>query len=705
MMKTLRCCSLVLLGWTVACGGPRADVVRAPSTRLGTDSTVYHGVRVDDPYRWLEGSDAEVKSWITAQNDLTDRVMAGFAEGPAIEARVSELATTSPDRSSPAIVGGTLFYLQETPPAPQPVLVAQPWPSGPPRTLVDVNGSGGSVAITGYWPSPTGRYVAYSTATGGSEVATIHVIDVASAKVLAEAIPYCGGGTSPAALAWDADERGFTFARFPVPETAGQLREFDVALFHHRLGTVDDSVPALGAGYSPIAEWRLLTSESARDAAALVFKGDGGFADGFLRAGATWRRAFTEDAGVTTATYANGRLLVVATRDAPKGRVLSVSPDGGTREVVPEGDWAIASLEPIAGGLLVVRVAGPRWRVDHYTTEGTLVRTLALPAEGIAIGNIASSSGSSEALVTYEGWTTPTTWVRYDGESGEVTQVFEVRPSADYSKVVVHGFDATSRDGTKIPVTVVALATTPQDGSAPAILTAYGGFRIPFTPRFIGARLAWLERGGVLAFANLRGGNDFGETWHQDGAKTKKQNVFDDFYAAAQALEAQRWTQPDRLGITGGSNGGLLMGAALVQHPEAYRAVVSFVGIYDMLRHELFPNGAYNVTEYGRTEDPAEFQALHAYSPLHHVQQGAQYPAILMETGLNDPRVAPWQSRKFTAALQAATGSANPVLLLTRSDAGHGIGAPFSQRVGNIAVMLTFFAHELAPEQSGRQVP
>ena len=234
------------------------------------------------------------------------------------------------------------------------------------------------------------------------------------------------------------------------------------------------------------------------------------------------------------------------------------------------------------------------------------------------------------------------------------------------------------------------------NGKRPTILYGYGGFDIPIAPNFVGANLAWLERGGVLAYANIRGGNEFGEAWHAQGQMLRKQTVFDDFHAAALALIDKQWTDRTHLGILGGSNGGLLMGASLVQHPGDYRAVVSMVGIYDVIRHETdFANGAYNVSEYGTVSDPAQFKATLAYSPLQNVQPHTAYPAVLMTTGANDPRVAPWQSRKFTAALQNSTTSDQPILLLTRVNAGHGIGAPFSQRVGNTAIMLTFFAQEL----------
>lgn len=683
-------CTLAVAGCAPSSGPPRGFV-----TRRDTVSTVFHGTTVGDPYRWLEdGASPDVRAWIEAQNRLTDSVLTSFGDQSALAARVAQLATTSPDRQSPSIVGRTLFFLRNSPPAPQPVLVAQPWPAGPERVLVDVNGAGGSVAITGYWPSPRGRYVAFTTATGGNELATLRFVDTRSGNTLADSLPYAGGGTSGPSVAWDADERGVSFARFPAPPPGEAVQEFDVSIFHHRLGVPDDATPEVGQGLSRIVMWSLLASASGRETAALAYIGDGSFAEVFVKRGGSWTLALGAGAGVTTGAYVGDRLLLIATAGSPRGRVVAVGADGKPVDLVPEGEWAVQSVVPIAGGMLLARSFGMRSRVEHYRGDGTLVRRLALPDSGIAIGTIASSAMSTDALVTYASWTAPTQWARYDGRTGALERIFEVTPGGDYSQVVVHTFDATSADGTKVPVAVVTLAGRPQDGSAPAILTGYGGFRNVYGPRFIGTSLAWLERGGVLAYADIRGGSSFGEAWHQGGMRTTKQHSFDDFHAAARELVRQKWTSAATLGITGGSNGGLLVGAAMTQHPEAYRAVVSFVGIYDMLRHETFPNGEYNTKEYGATSDSAEFAALMAYSPLHHVAHGTNYPSILMETGLNDPRVASWQSRKFTAALQAAS-SGGPVLLLTRSDAGHGIGAPFSQRVGNAAIALGFFAHEL----------
>ena len=687
----------------VACRGTDRPANAVSST--GADTT-YHGVSVADPYRWLEDASApKVKQWIDAQNLRTDSVLATFGEGPAFAKRVGELATSA-DRFGTTIAGRTLYYLRDNPPQPQPVLVASAWPpSGEARVLVDVNcngirpGLGSSCApsgssITAYWPSPSGRYVAYGTDQGGSEITTIHFMDAQTGKPLPDTLPFAGGGTSPPALAWDADEKGVTFARHPIPAANGHVSGFDVALYHHGFGVSNDTA-VFGVGYSPIAEYRLLTSSDGKNAALLAKKGDGGAPEVYLRRPKTWNLVLGDSAGVTTANYAGDRLLVVATNGTPRGRVIAIAPDGHGTTVLSERPWVIQSISPVSGGMLVVEDSGTRWRVEHYADNGQFVRTVGLPKENIGIDEIASSATSGDAVITWLGWTTPTRWQRYDARTGALTTMFEMKSPADYSKVVARVIDGVSKDGTHIPVTVLALAGTPEDGTAPAILGGYGGFAIPQFPGFIGPDLAWLERGGVIAHAIIRGGNEFGESWHQGGMRTHKQNVFDDFYAASQALVNAKWTSPDRLGIRGGSNGGLLMGAELTQHPEAFRAVVSRVGIYDMLRHETFPNGKFNVPEYGSTSDSAAFAALYAYSPLHHVKQGTAYPSVLMETGVNDARVAPWQTRKFAAALQGATSSGRPVLALTRMEAGHGIGAPFAQRVSDAALSLTFFAHEL----------
>jgi prolyl oligopeptidase len=687
-----------------------------PPTARHDVTDTFFGTVVHDPYRWLENAEAPaVKQWIAAQNTYTEQVMDGFKDAKAIAKRVGELALTSTRRSDPEIVGDTLFYLRQTPPQPQAVLVAQRWPEGEVRVLVDPNATRAGFAITGYWPSPDGKFVAYGTAEGGNEETTIHFIEVATGKTLPDALPQAGGGTTPQALVWDADGRGVTYARLPLRGTVPDDRlQFDAALYHHVLGSdAKRDTLEFGKGLSKVAEYTLLGSADGEHAAALLHYGDGAPDAVYLRNGnGPWKLALGTEANVRAASSVNGgaawdgdRLLVIAYQDAPRGKLLALDADGRTKTLVPQGDWAMHSIAPIKDGILITEVRGPDWRVRQYSDRGRFVRTIPLPERGIGVGAIASSAASDSALISYSGWTIPSRWVEYDGAGGTLKTVFEVKPAADYSKVVTYRLDATSRDGTKVPVTVIAMEGVTPNGARPTILYGYGGFGIVTAPRFLGSTLAWLERGGVYAVANIRGGGEFGEGWHEAGMLGKKQNVFDDFHAAAEALVQHHWTDPDHLGILGGSNGGLLMGAALTQRPSEYRAVVSLVGIYDMLRVELWPNGQYNVSEYGTVTRKPDFEWLRAYSPLQNVRKATAYPAVLLITGVNDPRVAPWQSRKFAAALQAATSSQNPILLLTRMNEGHGVTASFSQRVGNAAATLAFFAQELGlgqPLESGR---
>jgi prolyl oligopeptidase len=682
----------------VACGAHAATATPPPTPKHVVSETLA-GQPVNDPYRWLENPDAaDVTKWIDAQNAYTEATIGAMPLGKTLSARIRELAITSTTRSSPQLAGGTLFYFENTPPQPQPVLVAKAWPDGPTRTLVDLNQGDGNTAITEYWPSPSGRYLAYGTAEGGSELTTIHILDTTTGKALGDLLPLAGGGTTPQALAWDADEKGVTYARFEMPKAGQALREFDAVLAHHTLGepaTKDRTV--FGKGYSHVAEYILLEGSAGKSVALLANEGDGGPAEVYLREGkGAFARVLGHDADVRTAAWVGDRLFVVSFAGAPRGKIVSVGAGGKTTPVLEQGEGAIQRVMPLGDGFLVVRSAGPDWWADQYDARAGFVRRVPLPATGVTIAGVASESGQNKALIAYSGWTTPTHWAEYDGADGALKTVFEVKPAADYSKVRVTRVDGVSKDGSKVPVAVISMDGITPNGKRPTILYSYGGFGIPVTPGFIGPNLAWLERGGVLAYANIRGGNEFGEAWHEQGQKLHKQNVFDDFYAAAQAMVSSHWTDTKHLGILGGSNGGLLMGAALTQHPEQYRAVVGAVGIYDVPRHETaFANGPYNVSEYGTVTDDAQAKATLAWSPLHNVKKGTAYPAVLLTTGANDPRVAPWQSRKFAASLQDATTSGQPVLLLTRMNAGHGIGAPFSQRVGNAALSMTFFATEL----------
>lgn len=671
-----------------------------PVTRTTSQVREYHGRTVPEPFGWLEEANSpEVKSWIEAQNSYAEKELAKYSGREALAKRVGELSLTAPTRYAPRLAGDTLLFMKDTPPAAQPVLVGKSWPDGQERVLVDTNKDEHPSAITDFWPSPSGKYVAYGTAVGGSELTTIFFVDTTTGKRLPDVLPQAAGGTTPPALAWDADEKGVTYVRLPKDSL------FDASLYHHKMGSdpTEDTV-AFGQGLSSVAEWVLSESPEGDLAAAMVHFGDGAPYQIIFRTPQGWKSVAGPEADIRQGGHwFSGGLLAVSHQRAPRGEVRVYRPDGSFEVLIPESQWAVIDVYPVQGGVLVARVWGDQQRVEHWSDKGEFVRVVPLPVDGIGLGSIASSGSSPEALITYQGWTFPVRWASYNARTGQLKTIYEVAPVGDFDEVVLTRTEAVSKDGTRVPLSVLHHKSVTPNGERPTILYAYGGFGVLQQPKYLGSTLAWLERGGVYAVANIRGGGEFGEPWHQQGMKQQKQNVFDDFYAAAQALHQAGWTNPEKLGIMGGSNGGLLVAASLVQHPSAFQAVVGLVGVYDSLGHERFPNGRYNIPEFGDTAIRNQFEAILAYSPLQNVKKGTPYPATLLQTGENDLRVAPWQTRKFGAALQAATSSDQPVLIVTNVNAGHGQGASFSQKVGKAALALTFFAQHLGLSDSPKE--
>lgn len=677
---------------------PSTAALKPPPTPKNAVIDHYFSAAVTDPYRWLEdGKVPAVKKWIAAQNAYADKVMGDFPERKPIEARVKQLSLTSTERFDATLAAGRLFFLQQTPPQQQAVLASQPWPTGEAKVLYDPNKSRGT-AITRYWPSPGGKYVAYGTAEGGSEATTLHVVRVSDGKQLSDSLPHAGGGTTPQAMAWDADEKGLVYVRLPLPGTvkASEL-QFNAAIYHHVLGKqAKDDTLAFGKDLSPVAEYSFSTSGDGTHRAILVHFGDGSPSRVFVEKGTDWKRVLGPEANVRVggapglnggaASWLGDKLLAITHQGAPRGRLLSLE-KGGMKQLVAEQKWAMHDVFAIKSGFVLVMVEGPTWRVDQYDEAGKLVRSVPLPAAGISVYDVASSDSSDQVLFDYAGWTIAGRWARYDASSGKLSTVFSVKPPADYSKVETHLVTAVSKDGTHVPVTVLSLKGVKADGKRPTILNAYGGYGVVVGPRFIGPYLTWLEHGGVYAVANIRGGGEFGPSWHTQALKANHIKAFEDFEAVARDLEARHITSPQHLGIEGRSNGGLLVASTMIRHPELYGAVVCGNPLLDMKRYNKLLAGASWMAEYGNPDIPEDWAYIKTYSPYQNVKPGQDYPPIFFYSTTRDDRVHPGHARKMVARMEAM---GYDVDYFENTEGGHHGNVTNQQLATRLALAYTF---------------
>ena len=467
-------------------------------------------------------------------------------------------------------------------------------------------------------------------------------------------------------------------------------------VWFHKLGTpTEQDTYELGKELPRIAEIGLESSDDGTYVLASVKNGDGGEAEFFLRGPGGWTQISRFEDQLQQGVMGRDGAAYFLSRDkAPNGKVLRIPLQvpslANATVVVPEGDGAIGGFVPADTRLYVEEILGGPTRVRAFPLRGGAPETIPVP-EVASVNEIARLHGG-DVLINVVTYLSPPAFFRVDAGSGRVTPTrLAVTSIADYSDSEVVRDFATSKDGTKVPFNVIRRKGTPLNGKNPTLLYGYGGYGVSNRPYFSPSLRVWIEAGGIVVDASLRGGGEYGEAWHKAGNLTRKQNVFDDFYAVAQHLVAKRYTDKEHLVILGGSNGGLLMGAELTQHPQAWKAVVASVGIFDMLRVENTPNGAFNVTEFGTVKDPQQFKALYAYSPYHHVKKGQRYPATLLLTGANDPRVEPWHSRKMVARLQAANASRAPVLLRTSSSTGHGIGSALDEIIAQRTDIYGFY--------------
>src|SRR6266516_4728931 len=651
----------------------------APETPKKPVSTEYQGVTVEDPYQWLEKDDEpDVKAWSDAQNQRTRHYLDQLPDRAAIEKQLAEwYAKTSPSYSSLVSRPGILFAMNFQPPKQQQLLVtlASADDLKSEKVVLDPNAldAKGTTAIDWFAPSLDGKYVAVSLSKGGSEDGTLHFYETATGKALPDTIGHVQYPTAGGSAAWNGDGTGVYYTRFPRKgERPDADLNFYQQIYFHKLGTPD-------------TEDRYSIGKE--------------FAHYLLGPDGTWKQITQFSDQIKIARLGRDNALYLVLRmDAPRGKILRLPLDvpelKNAAEIVADGEAVIEHIVPSNDALYVGDLLSGPSQIRRFDLNGKNETTIPIPQISAVQEMLALEDGS--LLLRDVSYTEPAAWFRcLHGKTEPAKTALRSTSPVSFADIDVTREFATSKDGTKIPLNILFRKGMKRDGSNPTLLYGYGGYGISMSPNFDFTRRLWFDRGGVYVVANIRGGGELGEEWHKAGNLTKKQNVFDDFAAAAEYLIKENYTRPEKLAIQGGSNGGLLMGAMITQHPDLFRAVVSSVGIYDMLRVELAPNGAFNVTEFGTVKNPEQFKALYAYSPYHHVVDGTKYPAVLMMTGANDGRVAPYHSRKMTARLLAANKSENPILLRTSSSAGHGIGTALSERIKQSADIYAFLFAQL----------
>ncbi len=684
------------------------DLLPIPATPKKPVVDDHQGQKIVDDYRWLENSaDKEVREWSKAQNARTRAYLDAQPTRATLIEQLKKLYSTNATRfSALRSAGGVLFAIETQPPKLQSFLVTlgSVNDAASARAIVDPNtiDPSGTTAIDFYVPSHDGKFVAVSLSKNGTEDGSVTVFEVATGKAVGEPIPRVNGATAGGGVAWNADSTGFWYTRYPrAGERTGADINFYQQVYFHKLNSGQADEYSLGKELPRIAEIALQSSDDGKFVLARVANGDGGDFMNYIRSAAAsgdprWHQITRLSDQVSYAAFgSDDSLYMLSHDDAPMGKIVQLVPPSfqltAAKTVVTQGRSSIEDFISVGAHLMIHYMAGgPSKLVDKE--PGKTERSIEiLPIS--SVGQIARSGNT--VLFENQSFTDPSAWYAYDPANGSVkkTALAEAAP-ADFSDIEVTRATAVSKDNTHVPLTILRRKGVKLDGSNPAILTGYGGFSINISPAYSLKYRPWFDKGGVVAVANLRGGGEFGEAWHDGGRLLKKQNVFDDFIACAEYLIKMKFTGADRLAIEGGSNGGLLMGAALTQRPDLFRAVVSHVGIYDMLRYETFPNGVFNVTEYGTVKEKATFDALYAYSPYHHVKDGTDYPAVLFLTGDNDGRVDPMNSRKMTARLQAATKGPRPIFLRTGSG-GHGIGAALDDRIEQQADVYAFLFDQL----------
>ena len=678
-------------------------VMSYPATRRMDLVEPQFGVPVADPYRWLENdvrNDTEVRAWVDGENATTTAFLATLPLRAPFKARMTELYNYE-RFGVPVKKGGRYFYSRNDGLQNQSVLYVRDTADGEGRVLIDPNGwsTDGATALAEWDPSENGKLVAYGVQDGGTDWRTVRVLDTATGKLRTDELKWLKYSGS---VEWAKDGSGFYYSRFPAPAEGKtyQGETLNQRVYFHRLGaaqsadrlvyaTPDHPEYGHGAQLSEDGRWLVITSDAAKGERYEVTLIDlkrplakprtliKGFTDSY---------SFVGNEGST--------LYFVTNKDAPRLRVIAIdvaAAKPNVRTVIPEAAATLQDANLIGGKLVASYLVDAKSEVRVFTLAGAPVRSVSLPGLGTASG-FGGTDRDPETFFAFTSFNRPTTIYRYDVSSGQATAWASPKVAFNPDDYSVEQRFYASKDGTRVPMFIVRKKGT--TGPAPTILYGYGGFNVSLTPSFSPTRMAWLERGGVYALANIRGGGEYGKAWHDAGRLANKQNVFDDFIAAGEYLKAQGITGANQLAVTGGSNGGLLIGAVVNQRPDLFAAASPAVGVMDMLRFDRFTAGRYWVDDYGYPNKEADFRAQLAYSPYHNIKGGRPYPAVLVTTADTDDRVVPGHSFKYIAALQAAEDVGNqPHLIRIETRAGHGSGKPTSKIIEEAADVYAFLAH------------
>ncbi len=686
-----------------------AESLRYPETRKVDQTDVYHGVTVSDPYRWLEDdvrTSEDVHDWVEAQNKVSFGYLKAIPQRDAIESRLTKLWNYE-KYSAPFKRGGRYYYFKNNGLQNQDVLFMQDRLDAEATVLIDPNewSEDGTVALAGLAFSDDGRYLAYGIQEAGSDWRTWRVMEIATRKVLEEGIQWVKFSSAT----WTRDSKGFFYGRFDAPEEgeAFQSLNLNQKIYYHRIGTSQDQdvlvyhrpdEPTWGFGTSVTQDGQFLV--------LTVWKGT----DDRYR---ILYRDLTEPYAAPVDLIDNfeqefsfvgndGHVFYFVTDwEAPRKRLIAIDIRKPAREnwqvIIPESDNALNDVNLVGNLFVASYLQDAKTAVKIYDMQGEHVRDVEFPGIGTARG-FSGRRGDTETFYSFSSFATPPSTYRYDLITGKSTKLRQAEVDFDPELYEVKQVFYKSKDGTKVPMFIAHKKGLELDDNNPTLLYGYGGFSIPLTPSFSISRLAWMEMGGVFAMANLRGGGEYGEEWHKAGTKLTKQNVFDDFIAAAEWLIDNDYTKSSKLAIQGGSNGGLLVGAAITQRPDLFGAALPAVGVMDMLRFHKFTAGRFWVDDYGSADNPEEFQALYKYSPYHNLKAGIEYPPTLVTTADTDDRVVPGHSFKFAARLQEYHEGDAPVLIRIETKAGHGSGKPTSKIIEEIADQWAFLVKNLGME-------